>query len=504
MKRRQFLASSGAALAAAPRLTGQESRPKQPAPNILYLFSDQWRAMDHGYMGNSEVATPHIDALARESVNFPNAVSGIPVCCPHRACMLTGQYPLTHGLFLNDLRLNTNSPSFAHALSASGYDTGYIGKWHIDGTGRSAYIPPERRQGFDYWKVLECTHNYNRSQYYAHDSDELRTWAGYDAYAQTKDAISYIESRGKAPDDPGGVRPAESNPVSRPWALFLSWGPPHAPYRTGPKKWLDHYDRKKLTLRGNVPAEHAAVAQETYAGYYAHCSALDECVHQLVEALRESGQLENTIIVYTSDHGDMLWSRGQLKKQRPWDESIRVPFLVRCPAGMAVEPRTVDAPINTPDIMPTVLSLAGASIPDTVEGEDFSPVIRGEETMTDNHALITCPAPFGQWQRKDGGREYRGVRTRRYTYTRSLEGPWELFDNEKDPFQQENLIARPEHKALRDELEDRLQARLKAAGDDFAPAEELIRRGGYRVDSGGTVGYRNSSEWGQVSKPCRV
>ncbi|NNM30824.1 MAG: sulfatase [Akkermansiaceae bacterium] len=497
MKRRRFLATTGGALAAAPHASRSREATSAAHPNILYLFSDQWRSTDHGYAGNTEVRTPHIDGLAREAVNFSNAVSGIPVCCPHRACLLTGQYPLTHGLFLNDLRLNTNAPSFAHALASAGYDTGYIGKWHLDGTGRSAYIPPERRQGFDYWKVLECTHNYNKSQYYDKTGTEPKVWDGYDAYAQTRDAVRYIQSRARPSGEDGAAD------EGKPWSLFLSWGPPHAPYRTGPKKWLDRYDKENLTLRKNVPPGKAKVAQETYAGYYAHCSALDECVGWLMDALRESGQLEHTIIVYTSDHGDMLWSRGQLKKQRPWDESLRVPFLVRCPESMKVTPKTIAAPINTPDIMPTVLSLAGAGVPDSVEGEDFSPVIRGEKTMDDNHALITCPAPFGQWQRKDGGREYRGIRTNRYTYTRALDGPWELFDNQADPFQQENLLGKPGRKALHDELEDKLRERLAQTGDDFAPAAELIKRGGYRVDAGGTVGYRDEKSLGQVSKPCR-
>ncbi|MEE2624090.1 MAG: MTH938/NDUFAF3 family protein [Verrucomicrobiota bacterium] len=368
MKRRHFLSSSASALA-----VGRQASSAEPGetpgkhPNIVYLFSDQWRAMDHGYMGNADVRTPNIDLLADQSVNFTNAVSGIPVCCPHRACLLTGQYPLSHGLFLNDLRLNTRATSFAQALGGAGYDTGYIGKWHIDGTGRSAYIPPERRQGFDYWKVLECTHNYNQSRYYDKTGQEPKVWKGYDAYAQTRDAVAYIRNH--------ATQPAQSR---KPFGLFLSWGPPHAPYRTGPTKWVDRYDSRKLTLRQNVPPQLGRQAQSTYAGYYAHCSALDECVGWLVEALKESGQLENTILVYTSDHGDMLHSRGQLKKQRPWDESIRVPFLVRCPSSLKVQPRRLEAPINTPDIMPTLLNLAGVQIPGSGEGDDFAEVIGAE------------------------------------------------------------------------------------------------------------------------------
>ena len=153
--------------------------------------------------------------------------------------------------------------------------------------------------------------------------------------------------------------------------------------------------------------------------------------------------------------------------------------------------------------MPTLLGLAGLQIPETVDGEDFSAVVRGKRKLEDNHALITCPSPFGQWTRAQGGREYRGVRTRRYTYTRTLKGPWELFDNKSDPFQQRNLITSLRHRALRDELEDKLSARLKETGDDFASGEDLVKRCGYRVNESGTVGYRDPEAWGQVSVPAR-
>ena len=124
-------------------------------PNIVFVFGDQWRAQATGYAGNSTVRTPNLDRLAAESVNFAHAVAGCPVCSPYRASLLTGQYPLTHGVFVNDVYLQPNPQSLAHAFADNGYATAYIGKWHVDGHGRSSDIPPERRQGFEYWKVLE-------------------------------------------------------------------------------------------------------------------------------------------------------------------------------------------------------------------------------------------------------------------------------------------------------------------------------------------------------------
>ena len=148
---------------------------------INHVAGDQWRVQDTGYAGNVQVRTSNLDRFFAESVNATHAVSGSSVCSPARAPSLTGQYPLTHGIFVNDVCLQNGATSIAQVFKAGGYDTAYIGKRHIDGHGRSNYIPPERRQGFEYWKVLECKHNYNQSYYYAGDSDENIEWDTYDA-----------------------------------------------------------------------------------------------------------------------------------------------------------------------------------------------------------------------------------------------------------------------------------------------------------------------------------
>ena len=147
-------------------------------PNVVFIFSDQHRTQDVGYAGNPDVLTPHLDALKGQSLCLATAVAGIPVCTPMRACLLTGQYPLTNGIFLNDIYLRPTAVSMAAAFEENDYDTAYIGKWHIDGHGRSGYIPPERRLGFDYWRTLECTHSYNDSKYYADDEKTPRKWVG--------------------------------------------------------------------------------------------------------------------------------------------------------------------------------------------------------------------------------------------------------------------------------------------------------------------------------------
>lgn len=444
-------------------------------PNIVYIFADQWRAQSTGFGGNSDVITPHIDKLADESVVFTNAICNMPVSSPYRATLLTGQYPLTHGLFMNDARFNPDANTMGKIFKASGYNTAYIGKWHLDGSGRSAYIPEDRRQGFDYWKVLECTHNYNNSLYYANEDTIPSEWPGYDAYHQTLDAVDYIK---------------EHADTDKPFLLVLSWGPPHAPYQTAPEKYKEKYSNMNLQLRPNVPSELSEKAQEDLRGYYAHITALDDYLDLILKSLEEANIDKNTIFVFTSDHGDMLYSHGQIKKQQPYDESIKVPFLLKYPNIQKQGGKTIEAPINTPDILPTLLGLADIDIPETIEGEDFSKIIKGEKKMDDHAALIACITPFGQWPRDKGGVEYRGVRTKRYTYVRKLDGPWLLFDNENDPYQENNLVGDSKYRKIQEKLDKELQRKLQKTEDEFLPGEEYIKKWGYKVDETGTIPFK--------------
>ena len=145
------------------------------SPNVVFMFADQWRASAVGYNGDPNVKTPHIDELQRESVNFSRTYSGCPICTPYRATLITGQHPLTTGMFMNDVPLGERKNCLGHVFAQAGYDTAYVGKWHIDGHARDGFIPRERRCGFEYWKVLECTHDYMNSVYYDGGIRCLRT-----------------------------------------------------------------------------------------------------------------------------------------------------------------------------------------------------------------------------------------------------------------------------------------------------------------------------------------
>lgn len=444
-------------------------------PNLIIVFADQMRYQATGYAGDPNVRTPRLDRLAAESLHFTTAVSGCPVCSPARASLLTGRYPDKHGVFVNDAYLDDSAVSLAEACRSRGYETAYIGKWHLDGHGaRSAYIPPERRQGFDFWEVLECTHDYHHSPYYAGDDPTKRYWEGYDAAAQTRHAQRYIRVHaGKGP-----------------FLLVLSWGPPHDPYGTAPEEYLRLYDPGRIALRPNVPPAVAEQARADLAGYYAHISALDALTGDLLDTLDEVGIAQDTLFVFWSDHGDMLGSQGVWRKQHPYDESILVPLLVRYPAGFGRVGRRIAAPINTPDLMPTLLDLCDVPIPETVDGQSYAPFLKGESPAPAEAVLIACYHPFGEYSRLfHGGREYRGVRTRRHTYVRDLSGPWLLFDNARDPYQMRNLVHDPAHADWRTTLDDELNRLLEKLGDEFLPAKEYLRRWGYVTRPNGAMYY---------------
>jgi arylsulfatase A-like enzyme len=450
-------------------------------PNVVFVLADQWRAQATGYAGDPNARTPNLDRLEKASVDFTHAVSSNPVCSPCRASLLTGQRSTTHGIFLNDAHLADDAQTLAKVLAAAGYDTAIIGKWHLNGRGRLSFIAPANRQGFDYWKAMECTHEYNRSLYFGDDNRTPQKWDGYDAIAQTADACAYVRDHGAA----GAAGAAKG----KPFLLCLWWGPPHTPFDAAPVKYRAMYDdRAKIQLRPNVPKVYEDAARRDAAGYYAHIAALDDCIGQVWQALRDAGIDDDTILIFSSDHGEMLYSNGYNRKQKPWDESVRVPMLWHYPPLAASR---IDTPMATEDVMPTILGLCGIAIPSSVEGLDYSGFMKGSgaNPNSDEAALIECVAPFAEWNRLIGGKEYRGVRTSRYTYVHDLKGPWLLYDNETDPYQQKNLANDPSAAQLQKQLGELLNKKLAAAHDDFQPAEFYLQKWGYdeRIDTKGAL-----------------
>jgi arylsulfatase A-like enzyme len=461
------------ALAFVGLLSACKNEELQKKPNIIYVLVDQWRAQATGYNGDPNLIgkTPNLDKIASEGINFKNAISTTPVCTPYRAALLTGQYPSTTGMFLNDLHLPEESYTMAEMFKESGYNTAYIGKWHLDGMGRYENTPRERRQGFDYWKALECSHEYEDLYYYEGDDPEIKQWEGYGPYAETKDAISYMNKN------------ADSD---QPFLLFLSIGAPHFPYRNTPEEMQKMFKAEDIILRDNVTEDKKEAARVQAAGYYAHILGLDKSLGKLQKAIDNAGIAENTIFVFTSDHGEMLGSHDwwPRQKQVSWAESVRVPFLLKYPARFGIKKIEVEAPIGTPDILPTILSLAGLPIPKSIEGENMVNAIADNGVFKDKAALIMQLSPFaGNYD------EYRGIYTSRYAYIKTLDGPFRLFDNIEDPYQMNNLVNQPEYVELQQRMEQKLQEELEKVGDDFKPRQYYLDKWNYKLTKGGYINY---------------
>lgn len=451
-------------------LCGHAAASAAERPNILLLLPDQMRASALGCMGNPDVKTPHIDRLAADGILFRRTYANTPVCCPARATILTGMYPHRHGLVANDLRLRESETTLAEILAAEGYRTGFIGKWHLDGGPRDpGFVPPGlRRQGFDFWAAYECHHRHFTPVYFRGTPEPILV-PKFEPEASCDFAVEFLRAQ----------------PRGTPFFLTVQMGPPHDPYGA-PEKYMRLYDPAKLTVpdnwspdstgrrppdipaalrRPDLPANPfvATGGRLEIAAYYAAISAVDDQVGRLVETLREIGADDNTIILFTSDHGDMLGSHAMRGKRKPHEESAGIPGIMRWPARIP-KGQVVDTLFSQVDMTPTLLGLCGLAIPPRMQGSDLSRVALGQTTDGPDEVFLQIFVPYGPDQIAEG---WRGVRTPRYTYARHEHAPWLLFDNETDPWQLHNLIDDPAHAELQKRLDERLAALMRQQEDDW-------------------------------------
>jgi arylsulfatase A-like enzyme len=445
-------------------------------PNIIFVFADQMRSAVLGCYGNTQVPTPHFDRLAAGGAVFDNAISTWPVCSPFRAMLLTGLYPMHNHVVSNDTQLRDDVPTIARVCKANGYATGYIGKWHLEWK-RNPFVPKDRRMGFeDLWASDNCRHKYFDG-FYCGDTDEQIRMPGYKPEVQTKMAVDFMRKHKR-----------------NPFCLFMSWGPPHDPYKA-PDSYMRQFPPERIKLRDNV-AERDAVdwlletdpsrlnksqqnarqkrrnildndrrlRAEYIRGYYALTKSLDDCMGKLLDALEELDIEQNTIIAFSSDHGDMLGSHRMASKQMPYEEAISIPFIVQFP-GRVPRGRRTDVLLGPIDFMPTLLGLAGITCPE-VDGMDLSGAVTRRQGAERDALLIMKLVHGGNPWMCNGITPWRGVRTKRYTYARLNDrGPWILFDNQKDPYQMNNLINEPAYAQVRRNLDDQTNKLLREADD---------------------------------------
>jgi arylsulfatase A-like enzyme len=445
---------------------------EEPArrPNVLLILPDQFRAQALGCMGNPDVRTPHLDQLAAEGLLFRQTFANTPVCCPARAILFTGKYAHQNGLVANDLRLRESEVTLAKLLKEQGYQTGFIGKWHLDGGRREpGFVPPgPRRQGFEFWAACECRHTHFQPVLFRDTPQPIRSQK-FEAEALTDIAVDFLRAN-----------------RSRPFFLVVSMGPPHDPYGA-PEKYMKLYDPAQLTMRRNWKAGVPQAGRAQIAAYYAAVTAVDEQVGRLMRTLKDLALDRDTIVLFTSDHGDMLGSQGARLKRKPWEESIRVPGILRYPAK--VRPgRRVETLFSHVDMTPTLLSLCGVKVPPAMSGHNLAEVVLGRTEQGPEAVFFQIFVPFAG----DGTpHPWRGVRTRRYMYARTASGPWVLYDLATDPDELTNLATDPASEPVRKDLEERLGRWMKDSGDWWAlnsdvPVEDKGRL--YRFETFYTIG----------------
>lgn len=466
--RREFIGGIGALLGA----VGCSSRQDREQPmNVLFLFPDQMRAQAMGCMGNPDVKTPNLDRLAAEGVLFRNHFANSPVCCPARAIILTGKYAHTNGMIANDLRLRESETSVAELFAEAGYRTGFVGKWHLDGGPRQpGWIPPgARRQGFEFWAANEVSHAHFDTHYFRDDPEPIPIKT-FETSAWTDIGIEFLR---------------QTKQDARPFFLTVQMGPPHDPY-IAPDEYMAMYDPEGIALRPNFDGDTSdrelepspyvkTPGRKEIAAYYAMVTAVDDQVGRILGELDELGLRDNTIVIVSSDHGDMLGSHGTRLKRKPWEESIRVPGIVRHPGAPAG--RETDALFSHVDIAPTLLSLCGLPVPPEMQGASLAPVVLGQAESGPSAAYFQIFGPFIA-----GGveRGWRGLRTDRFMYARTKDAPWLLYDLEADPYELKNLVADPEAGPTLGELDAELTRWMERTGDswDFdwtAPIEDAGR-----------------------------
>ncbi len=499
--------TSTATVAATMLLVGiVQAVPPARRPNLIYVFPDQMRIHAMGFWKQpgfdqllrtetDPVQTPNIDRLAREGLVFTQATSTHPVCSPHRAMLMSGMYPSRNGVENVNCHagrqqgLHNNIECFTDVLAEAGYETAYVGKTHWERTeplfdkafnyvgtteppggnyvnSYDTYIPPgEGRHGNRFWYQLLKDNHFKAIAYASRpelvggkqDGQPVMT----DRFGPGLEAdivIRFLENRNGERDS------------SKPFSIFWAPNPPHNPYFSLDDCEQDIYERyyrdmsaEELIYRRNIRPRLASEperydAEKCAPIYYALVTGVDRQLGRVLDALEKTGEAGNTIVVFTSDHGEMLGSHGVMGKNCYEDESFLVPFLIRYPDR--IKPHADNLLLGSVDIMPSMLGLMGLEdrIPKTVEGTDYS---RG--IATGDYSV--CPKPrsalYLNLSRK-------GVRTDRYTYVVDMDGRAEVVDNLKDPYQLDKLPPSAIPPADLDMLKRELGLRLSWAGDGWA------------------------------------
>ncbi len=432
-------------------------------PNIIWFIVDQMRGQAMGCNGDPNVYTPNLDNMSIAGTNFPGAVSGYPLCCPFRGSMLTGKYAHNHSVKLHEDPLDPTFGTVTDVLNENGYETVYLGKWHLAGfkerDGRSVMrtVPRDERGRFDTWLGYDNNNSQWDCWLHGHDGDEEIAHyrlPGYETDCLTDMALARIAAR-REPDPP--------------LFMVVSVQPPHTP-GLAPAEHRN-YQAQQLSLRPNVPTTCEAHARIALSGYYAQIENIDTNVGRLVDGLREASLLDDTHIMFFCDHGDQMGSQGRFGKCVPYEESVRIPFLIGGGLPMRYDGRKAgNAPclVNHVDIAPTTLGLCGIDVPDWMEGFDYS----HRRTGHDFQQRVEQEPDSAYLQLigdRESGYAWRCVVTRdgwKYACVKNSE--WMLFNLNDDPHEQNNLAFHTGHRRKREQMKALLRQWIEKTGDEFS------------------------------------
>ncbi len=477
-------------------------------PNLLFIFTDQQRFDTMACYGNQWIQTPTLNALADESYVFENAYVTQPICTPARSSILTGLYPHTNGCIQLNVPLRAETPTLAEMVSTD-YLCGYYGKWHlgdeiiaqhgfedwvsIEDYYRSYYSKPE------YLSLFSAYHYYLLENGFTPDRERQGEMV-FDRVTSARLPEEFVKARFTGREAARFIRENRD----RPFVLYVGIFEPHNPY-LGPLD--DLYPPEDLPVGPafrQKPPEDASLLNRTLADHYmggemydadlgaeAGCrriraqymgnvTLVDRAVGDILQALEESGLADNTIVVFTSEHGDMMGDHGLFEKSVMYEEAVRVPLLMRVP-WLGKEQRLVKGRISQIDLVPTLLDLLDEPIPDELEGKSRAGILRGAETLTGNDVFIEWNGtdarpirffangvPPEEWHRVQG--PWRTiVSAEGWKLNLSPSDQCELYDLNSDPYEQKNLFNDP---AQRDRIED-LTGRIRRWQVDTADQVSL-------------------------------
>ncbi len=432
-------------------------------PNVIVFFTDQQRWDTSGLHGNPLDLTPNFDRMAQQGTHVRRSFTCQPVCGPARSCLQTGLYATTTGCYRNGIPLSPDLKTLAHHFGDAGYNTGYIGKWHLH-SGSTGPVPEEHRGGYDYWlasNVLEMTSDAYRTRLFNNDNQPIDL-PGYRVDAVTDAVIRYVDQN---KDDP--------------FYLFTSYIEPHHQNHLDDYPPPDGY-RERYTGKW-IPPDLAALGGSTHqhlGGYYGMVKRLDEALGRLLDALKSLNLLENTIILFTSDHGCHFKTRNSEYKRSCHESSIRVPTALH--GADFIGGGQIQQLVSLVDLPPTLLDAAGIAVPDVMQGRSILPLLRGESDDWDEEVFVQISeAQVG-----------RAVRTQRWKYCvdapknsgRSGAGSdvYEeqyLYDLQADPYELRNLIENKSHENVAQTMRERLIRRMVEAGEETPTIETAQYKG---------------------------